>query len=414
VKKKVKRGKFGARRVSRDQVRQNAKRGAANQQWFKLPKNVREWVPDKPGKYNINIVPYVVSDKAHPDGVDEGVLWYKRPFSIHRNVGPSNLSIVCPASIGHKCPICEEKASLAKNWQENKDQIQAISAQKFMAYPIIDPDDEDRIAVFALSRGKFAAPLDKELEDGDDDIMSFYDVTDVGRTLRVRFTKSSFAGFDFLEATRFDFVPREAMDEDAVLAKVPCLDTIFNVMEYDKLKALFLQLDDEDDTDDDEDDEKPTKSKSAKAKAKKPVDDDTDDDDADDTDDDDADDDDADDTDDDDADDDDADDTDDDDADDTDDDDEEDADDTDDDDADDEKDEKPKAKLGKRKAKVESKKPLKGKPAKEVKKEKASKGKPGKKNKCPHGHKFGKDCDSTKDCENCKVWKECDAAANAD
>jgi hypothetical protein len=27
--------------------------------------------------------------------------------------------------------------------------------------------------------------------------------------------------------------------------------------------------------------------------------------------------------------------------------------------------------------------------------------------KCPHGHVFGKDCDSTDECEDCKLWDEC-------
>ncbi len=53
----------------------------------------------------------------HPDRDEEygiavpGSLWYKRPYWLHRGVGPENVSIVCPSSIGKKCPICEYRPS---------------------------------------------------------------------------------------------------------------------------------------------------------------------------------------------------------------------------------------------------------------------------------------------------------------
>jgi hypothetical protein len=35
----------------------------------------------------LSVIPYVVKEKHHPDGVDPGELWYKRPFMVHRNIG---------------------------------------------------------------------------------------------------------------------------------------------------------------------------------------------------------------------------------------------------------------------------------------------------------------------------------------
>ena len=57
------------RRVSRDDVRKNAKTGGGPQ-WFNLPDGVKDWAPDKKGMYDLDIVPYMVSVDNHPDNVE--------------------------------------------------------------------------------------------------------------------------------------------------------------------------------------------------------------------------------------------------------------------------------------------------------------------------------------------------------
>jgi hypothetical protein len=178
--------------------------------------------------------------------VEKGVLWYKRPFRVHHGLGADGkTSIVCPTSINKKCPICEERNELSKDFEKNKEQISSspLRAQQWMAYNIVDPDDKKKFAIFAYSKAKFAAALDEELKQGKDDIQFFFDVTKEGKTLTVRFSDATFGGHKFLETSRIDFDDRKPMDEDEVLEGVVNLDEMFNVMSYEKLSTLFLQLD---------------------------------------------------------------------------------------------------------------------------------------------------------------------------
>lgn len=253
------------RRVSREEVRANAaKGGSSGSSYLTLPAGIREWSPDKAGTFRLNVLPYEVTDKNHPDGVEPGVLWYKRPFAVHRDVGPNEDRVVCPGSVGLPCPICQEAKRLAKeDYEANKEAIRALNPQRFVAYNIVDPDDEDKVAVFAYSFGKFAKVLGKELEEGDDEVLNFYDVTKDGKTLKVRFSEAEFSGQKYLEATRIDFLDRDAMDEDEVLGKVANLDAIIlPVMPYEKLKTLFSQTAEEPE---EEEEEAPPKKKPVKA-----------------------------------------------------------------------------------------------------------------------------------------------------
>lgn len=242
----VKDKKQQRRRVAKEDVRNNARESGGGKKYFNLPKGVDMWEPDKAGSFLLDIIPYEIKTDVHPDRrgdkIIPGDIWWKFPFAVHQNIGPGNEEVVCPASFGKPCPICEERAALAKNYDDNKEAIKAINAKKHAAYVIKNPDDDGKYSVFAYSTFKFGDPLDEELKTGGDEVLSFYDVTDEGKTLKVRFSEEEYMGRKFLKATRIDFNEREAMDEDEVLNAVPCLDEIFVVMEYEDLKKLFLQI----------------------------------------------------------------------------------------------------------------------------------------------------------------------------
>jgi len=290
------------KRVGGEQVRSNAAEAAGGGlPWLKLPKGVDSYRPERAGVVKLDILPYEVKSGHHPDRVEPGTLWYKYPFSVHYSVGVNKEQVLCPGSMGKKCPICEERARLAKNWDENEEMARALTPQKWVAYNAKNPDEPESMCVFVFSRGKFAEFLESELQEGDDANLCFYDVTDEGRTLKVRFSEDQYDSRKFLKATRIDFIPREAMDEDEILKQVVCLDEIFIVHDYDKLAKLFAGREDEDepvkkmkpvvdeDDDDDDDDEeakdlpKPIPPKkqtlAASVKKMKPVVDEDDDDD---------------------------------------------------------------------------------------------------------------------------------------
>ncbi len=267
------------KRVSKEQTKANAEKGGrGGNDWFKLPDGVGRWIPEKAGRFSINVLPYEVAIKNHPDDVEKECLWYKLPFMVHHGVGAANESVVCPRSLGKPCCICDERDRLYKeDSDKNEDIIQALKPQKFVAYNIKSQEDEDRVDIMHLSRGKFATTLEGELKDPDnEEHLAFFDVNENGRTLRVRFSDASFTNSKgvtakYLEATKIDFRQRDEMDEDTVLNKTVCLEEALIIMEHDALKKMFLQEDDDADGDDDKPEEKPPESK--------PKDDDDDDDD---------------------------------------------------------------------------------------------------------------------------------------
>lgn len=253
-------------RLSKDEIkRKSLSQTGGSGNWFRLPDGVELWEPKEKGKYLIDILPYETTSKCHPNEIDAGVVWYQYPFKVHHGMGASNKSVICPTSVGQKCPVCEEIARLSKEYDKNEDTIKSLRPQRYVAFNILNPDDKDQVVIFAMSVGKFYNALEKELQESDDeDIANFFDVTDSGKTLKVRFSEESYAGKKFLTASKIEFVDRDAMDEDEIFSKVVCLDEMFNVPDYAALKALFLEEDVEADSEEEEEPEEEVKPRERK------------------------------------------------------------------------------------------------------------------------------------------------------
>ncbi|MFA6780398.1 MAG: hypothetical protein WCU80_11565 [Paludibacteraceae bacterium] len=257
-------------RLSKDEIkRKSLSQTGGSGNWFRLPDGVELWEPKEKGKYLIDILPYETTSKCHPNEIDAGVVWYQYPFKVHHGMGASNKSVICPTSVGQKCPVCEEIARLSKEYDKNEDTIKSLRPQRYVAFNILNPDDKDQVVIFAMSVGKFYNALEKELQESDDeDIANFFDVTDSGKTLKVRFSEESYAGKKFLTASKIEFVDRDEMDEDEIFSKVVCLDEMFNVPDYAALKAIFLEEDVEacEEEEEPEEEVKPREWKKAKSR----------------------------------------------------------------------------------------------------------------------------------------------------
>ena len=285
------RKKAKRRRVSREDAKKRMASGGSGGDWFTLPQGVERWLPDKKGTYMLDILPYEVSTDNHPeDGIEAGVLWFRTNFRVHHAIGVKEQSVVCPRSIGKKCAICDEVDRLRKEDRDaNEDLINSLKGQVFSLMNIKHPDDEDAVAVFALSYGKFDRVLKAELqEEENEEHLDFYQCDEGGRTIRVRFSEATFAGNKYLQATKMEFKERDEMDEDEILEKVVDLDTVLNVLPSEKIKAMFLEGEEpEDEGDEDEepkpkprkkgDKKKPAKKKAAKKKPKAEPEEDEDD-----------------------------------------------------------------------------------------------------------------------------------------
>lgn len=275
----------------KDRFKKRAKEGAQKGFSVNLPEDVKRFTPKK-GTYKLDIIPYTVSAKRHPDGVAAGEQWCRRPFLIHYGIGVDSKPQICPRTIGKPCPICEYYEREKKRPGADEEALKEIRAKARELYNVIDLDNEDDgIQVFEMSYHLFGKLLEGEINEADDDEIAGFAELKGGKTLKVRFSEATMGKNKFLEATRIDFLERDDYKK-SILDDVVDLDSVFNVLSYEELEAVFL----EDEgvgmagggDDDDDDDAPKTKKKSHKAdddddddapKSKKKAKDDDDDDD---------------------------------------------------------------------------------------------------------------------------------------
>ena len=96
--------------------------------YLDLPKDIETFNMDENIKeVLIDIIPYRVSDPNHPDyEIDntvakQGNAWWKRSFLIHRNVGESNGTVICPKSVKKRCPICDYQKKRIKEGADKEE-----------------------------------------------------------------------------------------------------------------------------------------------------------------------------------------------------------------------------------------------------------------------------------------------------
>lgn len=347
--------------VSRNAERQA--RGVSQYGYLRLPKGVNIFKEEPRTRVELDIIPYVVTCDNHPDKDEEygiavkGELWYKRPYWLHRGIGPDNQSVVCPSSVGKPCPICEYRAQLLKEgakWDD--DTVRALKPSMRNLYVVIPKNNKnysEEPHIWDISQFLFQDKLNEEIQENEE-YETFPDLEE-GYTLRIRFAEGTFGSNKFAEVSRIDFIERKKSYDESILDKIPSLDDILEIPPYHTIESMFFgnmspdEVEEDEDIDDDMEEEE---------------DEDEDDDDED--------------------------------IDDDDDDDEDIDDDNEEDDEEDEDEEEEE-----HNEKKSKKSPLK----RQQPHSKVTKGKG--KNKCPYGHEFGVDNDSYDDCDNCEVWEKC-------
>ncbi len=265
-KRKAKRGSVaGATRKRREAAAQGD-----GPSFLALPEGVGFFALKSTKTARVDIIPYIVG-KGNPRA-DKGVDYWERTFYIHRNVGPNNDWVVCPARTAKKkCPICEFVNTLREDEDGNETLIKALNTSRRMIMNVIDKSsDEDRrdnvIRVWESSHAYFGQAMDEALtgayEDDEDNMDGFCDAED-GSYLKMVVEKG-WQGKGY-SVERIDFKSRKEDLDDEVLDAAVCLDDILIIKDYDELKELLLQ----DDSDDDDEDEPKSKKKKRKTSKKK-------------------------------------------------------------------------------------------------------------------------------------------------
>lgn len=358
----------------RAQLKQDmASNGKRSSGTVNLPKDMDFFKVVK-GKNKFDILPFINKN---------GDPAYKQEILMHYGVGPEEKGVICPKTVGKRCPICEQFAKLKNDPDADEKAVKALKPKERTLFNIVNKGEgaAEGVMVLEIARYNFTRVLLEELNTTDDESnLDFFDLEN-GKTLVVRFSETAMgSGKPFLEATRIDFYDRRQAYKPSILKDVVKLDEALTILPYDDIVKLMNGADDEDedagekkaskkkpsrdeedDTDADEEEEQPKKP------AKKASTEDEDDTDA------------------------------------------------------DEEDEAPKKPA--KKAAVEdeedadeedekpAKKPSK-KPAddedEDDKEEEASASKPA--GKCPHGHTFGKDNIKMDECGECLKFDDCRAA----
>lgn len=218
--------------------------------YLKLPSGIEKYEVEAK-TVEFDIISYPISIDSPIDGgfLIEDEFGYTRLFHTHGKIGPNNLTVVCPTTIGEKCPICEEITRLKQNYEENKETIKAIKRKNRALYNIYD--ENDKLSVLDISTFCFEEQLRKELRDGKEEYQDFQ-FLDEGKSLRVRFEEVDNGGsFTFMKADRIDFEDREDIDE-AILKEIADLDQCLEIKSYKELKDLLYSVDGDEDEDEEE------------------------------------------------------------------------------------------------------------------------------------------------------------------
>lgn len=244
---------------------------------FKTPDGAKWFNPQEPGTYYIDIIPYIVSIDDHPDGIPKGEAYWYMPYKQHTGIGAEEKTFVCPTTFGKKCKICEYRASLMSNYEENKDQIDALKARDRTLLQIIDVKDRAAgIQLWDISHYLFVRQLEIELKEAEDESVYLFADPTQGYTLKVRFIEEKLGNNSFLRADRIDFIPRKKQYPESIIEEGYQLDQIIRRIDGDLLydifmdkvsyQALFEALED----DEDQEDTKGKTPKAPKSSKKKP------------------------------------------------------------------------------------------------------------------------------------------------
>lgn len=241
------RNERSARRSSmRDKVRKQAEENkyVGGGGYLKLPEKVK-FAKLKKGVNELDFLPFeikenmTVPDTATKDMIlEKGDQWYQRSIFIHHGIGADQKSFLCPRTIKKPCPICEERSRMMKDPNADEKLIGDLKPQH---KDLFNVDGEEGVEILEFSYANFRKKLEEEIREGEEEWAGFADL-EGGYTVKARMTEETFKRNKYLEASRIDFIERKDLPE-SVLDEVVDLNEILVILPYDQLMSVFLELD---------------------------------------------------------------------------------------------------------------------------------------------------------------------------
>lgn len=219
-----------------------------------LPRGVSAFKEEAGGRISLDIIPYAVADDHHPDRDQEfgravkGSLWYRRPYKLHRSIGLSNASVVCPAGAGRKCPICEYREKMVRDdkrdWKDPA--VRALRAGDRNLYYVVPKGSSRHDEVpylWDISRFAFQDMLNAELDE-DEEHGDFLEL-DGGLTLRIRFSDERLETTSWAKTSRIDFDRRNYNYDEDLIRGLASLDAVPDLKSYQEIERMFYESGDD-------------------------------------------------------------------------------------------------------------------------------------------------------------------------
>lgn len=237
--------------------------------YLKPPEGMKFFKP-KAGIVSLDIIPFTAGE-GNPMA-EPGMVHYERTYFLHPRISPDGNAYICRRlTFKKKCPVCNMRAQLMKNGEDNEALIKDLAPKERQLF-LVRPTKEPELMLWDFSYHLFGKLLDARIRNGDDeDGWHLFFTLEDGKTLKIGFKEKTFGGNTFQEAETIDFKDREPLSEK-LLKKAPCLDELLLDPGYDKMEEIFgefMEIQEgkkvKEDDDEDEDDEKPSKKKSKPA-----------------------------------------------------------------------------------------------------------------------------------------------------
>ncbi len=225
--------------------RQSEHKSGSERTTLKIPEGVTFFSPKK-DTHKIDIIPYVVG-KGNPFA-DEGEMYFERTFFVHRDIGPNSDAYICPAKTSkgtRPCPICEHMRKLAKDPDADEKLIKDLAPKERQLFWLIDLAEKDKgVQLWDISFHLFGKLLDTRIKKGDEaEGRQFFADLKRGKTLVLDVEdKTLGGGKPFRTVNAIDFKDRAEPYSKKILEQVHCLDDMILELPYDKLKRIFLQI----------------------------------------------------------------------------------------------------------------------------------------------------------------------------
>jgi len=325
--------------------------------YLNIPKGVSLLkLPEDERTFELDFLPYIVTSEKHmeldaKEGVAvKGSLWYRSQFKVHRNVGVDNKSVICPTTVGKKCPICEHRVKRIKDGAD-KEEFKLFYPQDrslYVVIPVGHKNYEEEPYVWDMADFLFQEVLIDELEEKDENEDFF--TLENGKTAQLKLKWKQIGKNTYPEVVSVNFIARDPY-EDSILEELPKLDDMLQISSYEEISNMFFEIGVGEEEggklseEEDEDEEDETPPARTPQRRKKHV----------------------------------------------------------------ESEEAPKRSLRRQKQEqveeeeeeeVKEEKPVRSRSRKTEVKEDTEE-------RCPHGHKFGVDTDNFKDCDTCEIWDDC-------